>query len=297
MMLGRVGVALAAVAALVLSACGSADGSGEGKVRVVTTLGIFADFVRNVGGDRVEVVELLPPGADPHTYELEPKQVARITDAGIAFVNGLGFEEAILPAIERNLPDGAPLVELSEGLEPLEGGDEQHGNPHFWLDVTYAMRYVERIRDGLARVDPEGAPAYEANAAHYLDELAALDAEIEEGVLAIPAERRKLVTFHDSFPYFGRRYGFEIVAVVVQAPGREPSAADIAVLGKELKAEGIPTVYSEPQINARILELAAEDAGIEVRELYSDSFSGDVDTYVEMMRFNLRQLREGLGEP
>ncbi len=281
---------LAAIAALALAACGDADGEHTSrKLRVVTTLEIFADFARNVGGDRVDVTALLPPGADPHTYELAPAQLADIARADVIFVNGLAFEEAALGAIERNAPADAPVVTLSEGLTPLDG------NPHFWLDVTYAMRYVERIRDALSDIDPEEAPTYAARAAHYLAQLEALDADFRAAMERIPPERRKLVTFHDAFPYLASRYGLEVVAVVVKSPGREPSAADVAELARRLREQDVPAVFKEPQFNARVLELAARDAGVEVRELYSDALSSEAPTYIDMMRFNLRQLTEGLG--
>lgn len=270
-------------------ACGAGEEEDAGRVRVVTTLGIFADFARNVGGERVEIEALLPPGADAHTYELAPRQVAGIGRADVVFINGLHLEEAILGAIERDVSAEAPVVRLSEGLTPLDN------NPHFWLDVTYAMRYVEVMRDTLSAVDPEGAEAYAANAARYLGELEALDGEVRAAVGRIPPERRKLVTFHDAFRYLAERYGLEVVALVVKSPGREPSASDVAELARQIAEQRIPTVFREPQFSARILELAARDAGVRVGELYSDALTGGVDTYIEMMRFNARQLEEGLG--
>ena len=290
----RVGLLLAAFAVLFLAlaaGCGEEGGKADDRIRVVTTLSIFADFARNVGGDRGDVAALLPPGADAHTFELGAADLAKVTEADVVFVNGLGLEEAMLDAVEANLPGGAPLIVLSEGLTSLDG------NPHLWLDVTYAKRYVERIRDALSSVDAEGADGYAANAEKYLSELSRLDIEIRSGIESIPAERRRLVTFHDVFPYFARRYGLEVVAYVVRSPGREPSASEVADLTRKIRAEDVPTVYKEPQFSARILELTARDAGVQVRELYTDSLSGEVDTYVEMMRYDLKQLQEGLGGP
>lgn len=289
----RFAVAWLAVALAVLAAscAGNGNDARSGRIRVVTTLGIFADFARNVGGERVEVTALLPPGADPHTYELPPARVAAIARADVIFVNGLDFEEAALGPIRENARADAPIATLSEGLTPLDH------NPHFWLDVTNAMRYVERIRDALLEVDPEGAEIYRQGAARYLAALDALDREFSQAVSRIPPERRKLVTFHDAFAYLARRYGLEVVAFVVAAPGREPSASDVADLAAKLRDQDIPCVYAEPQFNARILELAARDAGVELRELYSDALTDEVPTYVDMMQFNMRQLEEGLARP
>jgi zinc/manganese transport system substrate-binding protein/manganese/iron transport system substrate-binding protein len=157
------------------------------------------------------------------------------------------------------------------------------------------MRYVEKIRDGLIEVDPSGADLYRANAAAYLDELDALDKETATAIESIPPERRKLVTFHDAFPYFAERYGLEVVGVVVESPGREPSARELADLSDEIRAQGVPTVFAEPEYDAKMLEIAAEDAGVEVKTLLSHAFTSDVHSYVELIRFDVQQLVEGLG--
>ena len=136
---------------------------------------------------------------------------------------------------------------------------------------------------------------YEANSAAYLGELDALDSEMETAIGSIPPENRKLVTFHDAFPYLAERYGLEVVAVVVPSPGQEPSAQDVAQLTETLRSERVPAAFKEPQFNARVLELAADDAGVRVLDLLSDAYTGDVDSYIDLMRFNLRQLQEGLG--
>jgi zinc/manganese transport system substrate-binding protein/manganese/iron transport system substrate-binding protein len=285
--------------AVLASACASdaSNGGSRASVRAVTSLEIFADMVRNVGGDRVDVDALLPSGADPHTYELSPQRVADVARADIVFVNGLGLEESIHDVIENNA--GGPVLELTEGLPLLEEtgdkDDGHEGNPHAWLDARLAARYVEHIRDGLIGIDPEGAAEYEANAAAYLEELGALDREIEEAVQSIPEQNRKLVTFHDAFPYLASRYGLEIIAVVLESPGQEPNARDVARLTETLRAAGVPAVFREPQFNAEILEQAADEAGVRVLELLSDAYTDGVDSYIDLMRYNMEQLLEGLG--
>ncbi len=269
-------------------ACGGDGGGGDqARLHAVASLEIFADFVRQVGGDRVDVDALLPSGADPHTYELTPGRVADIARADVAFVNGLRLEGNVRKAIDENA--GGPVVELSQGLPTIED------NPHLWLDVRQAAGYVERIRDTLIGQDPAGRAVYEANAAAYLEQLGALDREMEAAVLSIPPERRKLVTFHDAFPYLAMRYGLEVVGVVAPSPGQEPSAQDVAELTRTLQDAGVPAVFKEPQFNADVLEAAAADAGVRVFDLLSDAYSADVHSYLELMRFNLQQLKEGLG--
>ena len=295
-------VILGLIVGLALGACGDEGGHGDGEapVRAVATLEIFADMVRNVGGERVDVDALLPSGSDPHTFELAPNRVADIARADIVFMNGLALEESIEDVITNNAE--GPVIALTEGLPTIEneGGapaDDDEGplNPHAWLDVRLAALYVERIRDELIAIDPEGSATYEANATAYLERLGDLDREMEEAVLSIPEANRKLVTFHDAFPYLAERYGLEIVAVVVPSPGQEPSAQAVADLVRTLEAEDIPAVYKEPQFNAEVLDRAASEAGVRVLDLLSDAYIEGVDSYVGLMEFNIAQLREGLG--
>ncbi len=284
---GLVGVVL-----LVLLACGSSDDDqASGEIRVAVSLEVFADMVRNVAGDRADVEALLPSGADTHTYELPPNRVARVVQADITFINGLGLEEASEDVIRNNA--SGPVIELADGLPVLGADDQSGGNPHLWLNVQLASRYVETIRDALIELDPDGRADYQSNADAYLDELAVLDEEFVVVVEAIPAENRKLVTFHDAYPYMAERYGLEITAVVVPSPGQEPSAQAIADLVRDI--EGLPAVFKEPQFNAEVLELAAEDTGVRVLDLLSDAYVDGVDSYVELMHFNMNQLLEGLG--
>ncbi len=281
-----------------LTACGddrttSAGQRGAGPVRVAASISVLGDLVAQVGGERVTVIGLIPPGADGHTFQPAPRDVKQLADVRAVFLNGLGLEERLAGVIANNVPKSAPVVELAAGLPTLEG-DEHGANPHLWLDATLAARYVERIRDTLSGADPEGAAAYQANATRYLAELAQLDADLRAQIATIPAAQRKLVTFHDAFPYFAQAYGLELVGFVVRSPGREPSAREVKDLGETLRAQGVRTVYKEPQLNAKLLEQAAKDAGVKVDVLYSDALTGDIATYVAMMRRNGEHLVRGL---
>jgi manganese/iron transport system substrate-binding protein len=282
----------ALIASVLLIACQEEEEAEERetpRVNVVVSLAIFADFARQVGGDRVDVSTLVPAGADPHTYEPGPSRVAKLTKADLVIVNGLGLEAALEDVVEENTSSSAILVELAEGLPVIDK------NPHLWLDVLNAIAYVEHIRDALAEIDLAGADTYRANADGYLAELRTLDEGVAATIDSIPPERRKLVTFHDAFPYLARRYGLEMIAVVVASPGKEPSAKDVANLVDAIAAEDVPAVFKEPQLNARILELAADDAGVEVCTLYSGTLDKKVDTYVKLMRFNAIELARCLG--
>ncbi len=283
--LGIIPLLVVAMAVAIACADGDDEPSDTDNVRVLASLEIFADMASNVGGDRATVAALLPSGADVHTYELPPSRVADVARADIIFLNGLALEEQAGEIARTNA--SGPVIELTERLPVIDG------NPHLWLDAGLAARYVERIRDELTNIDPDGRTVYEANAAAYLEELESLDLEMERTISTIPAKDRRLVTFHDAFVYLAQRYGLEIVAVVAPSPGQEPSARDIGELSDAI--EGVPAVFKEPQFNAAVLELVAEEQGVQVLNLLSDAYVDGVSTYVQLMRFNMNQLVEGLG--
>ena len=275
------------------AACGgSGGGSGVGKVQVVTTLPLLADLVRNVGGDRVEVTALLPSGSDPHTFEPAPRDVQKVEGAQIAFANGLDLEPGALRLLEANLPQGAPLVKLGD-----EVAGETGVNPHLWLDMDKARQYLRLVRENLAKVDPGGDAKYQQNLEAYQKQLDETERYVGEKIDSIPQANRKLVTTHDAFDYLARYLGLQVVAFVARGPGQEPSPEDVANLSRAIKSEGIPAVFVEPQTGAesRVLEQAADDAGVAVCTLYSDSLDDKVRSYVELMRFDADELARCLG--
>ena len=291
--LGRAAVLVALLTAL--AACAGAPAARSGRVQVVTTLPLFADFIRNVGGDRVDVTAIVPAGAGPEDYQPTPQDAIAVSRADVIFYNGLGLEKAVDSMLKNQARRDAVQVTFATGMPFIKDEDSPGGNPHMWLDVRRAMIYVGRVRDALSQVDPSGADVYKASAAAYLDKLDALDGQIEAQMKAIPEARRKLVTYHDAFPYFAQRYGLQVVGVVLHNVGSEPSAADMADLARALKENSVQTVYVEPQFDPRLMTLMARDAGAQVRPLYSDALDQKTPTYIDMMRFNARQIVEGLG--
>lgn len=324
------GAALAAVLAAGCGGSGEAEGSSE-RVQVAASISVIGDLAGEVAGDRAEVFTIVPAGADVHTFQPSPSDAQKISGSEVVFQNGLGLEEWMDGLVESAGGEGARVVELGEGLETLEeeeghghgeeaghneeeaataeeGHDEEEhdaeehahehaeGNPHLWLDVHNAERYVEKIRDTLVEADPEGAETYRANAEEYLAELEELDAYVEEKAAGIPEERRKLVTFHDAFPYFAAAYGFEPVDVILQNPEAEPSGREAADLVREIEEQDVPAVFTEPQFNQGVADTIAEEAGVEVYELYSDALvdDPDADSYEDMMRTNIDRVAEGL---
>jgi len=278
-----------AVAALGAACGGDNVSDTSGQVKVTATLGLFRDLVQQVGGDRVQVSTLVPDGTDVHTYEPPPSQIVKLSQAKLVVMNGLNLEAALEGTIRENASSSATVLELAAGLPTLED------NPHLWLDVNNGMTYVERIRDALVSIDPAAADIYHANSEGYLAQLRTLDQEVTAAVESIPSENRKLVTFHDAYPYLAQGYGLQIVGFVVQSAGSEPSAQEVADLTNAIRDQHVPAVFKEPQFSARILELAADDAGVQVCFLYSDAFSDEVKSYVDLMRFNARELARCLG--
>lgn len=275
-------------------ACGDgSDGGDDSKVQVVTTLPLFADFIREVGGDRVEVTALVPSGADPHTFEPAPKDVAKLEGADLVIVNGLDLEPFANNTIAPNVPDDVPLVELvTPSLEVI------NDNPHLWMDVANAREYINTISAALVEVDPDGISAYEANSAAYLTELDALETYVQAQVDAIPEARRKLITAHDAFVYLAKSTGLEVVGFVVEGPGGEPSPDDLENIIETAQAEDIPAVFTEPQVStvSETLEEIANDAGVEVCKLYSDALDDTVKSYIELMTYDADELLRCLGD-
>jgi zinc/manganese transport system substrate-binding protein/manganese/iron transport system substrate-binding protein len=282
---------------LVLAACGGESESGSegapasGALKVVATTTVFADMVRNVGGDRTTVDSIIPSGVGPEDYEAKPDDARKLTDASLIVSNGVGLDD-FLERLLNSAGGEHPRLVLGEGIPTLTVDGEE--NPHFWLDPTLVKRYyVPAIAAKLAELDPDGKATYDANAAAYGSKLDTLDAELMATIEEIPVENRKLVTFHDAFPYFARHFGFELVGVILENVGQDPSAADLAKLVEEVKAAGAKAVFSEAQFSPKLSETLAQEAGITqvVTTLYTDAL-GDppADTYLGMMRWNVDQI-------
>lgn len=290
---------LAALCAVVVAACGGGSAADparptDDRLRVVATFSILGDVVANVGGDRVALTTLVGPDGDAHVYEPTPQDAAAIANAAVVFENGLGFEAWLDELVEGSGTTAVRVVTtngIEAGVLVEEGVEEQ--DPHVWQDVRNEIVVAEHVRDALVAADPDGKDAYEANAAAYMDELEALDAEIEERVASLPAERRKLVTTHDAFGYFARRYGFEIVgtALPLSTEAADPAAGDVAALVDRIEAAGVPAIFAENIENQALLERIANDAGVEPGpDLYSDALgpAGSAGaTYLGMMRTNV----------
>ena len=295
-------VAAAAIAGLwaSLAACQASpaspgvSGSGD-RIRVVTTTTVFADMVRNVGGDLVDVTSLVPKNGDVHTFEPKPADVRAVARARLLVMNGLGLDDWLARTITNASSSDTPLVTLAvdlPGVTLLPGEDPGTQNPHLFMDPRYAELYVDRIAAGLKQVDPKDARRIDEQAATYKTRLKSLDEWVRTQVSSIPAANRKLVTFHDAFPYYAREYGITIVGVAVAAPGQDPSAGYTASLIDAIRNAGVKAIFSESQFPAKLVEqLSAETGAKVVANLYDDAL-GDapVTSYEAVIRWDTQQL-------
>lgn len=286
------------------------------KIPVVASFSILGDFVKEVGGDRVSVSTLVGPNGDAHVFQPSPADAKKVAAAKLVFVNGLGFEGWIDRLVKAS-GTKAEVVVATAGITPREMAEEEDGHdhdhkkhadahdhdhggidPHAWQSVGNAERYVANIRDALIAADPAGKATYEANAAAYTAKLDALDAQVKAAIAAIPAERRRIITSHDAFGYFGAAYGMEFVAPQGVSTESEASAKDVARIIRQIKASKIPAVFMENISDPRLVKRIAAETDAKIGgELYSDALSDDkgpASTYIDMMQNNIRQFSAAL---
>lgn len=292
---------LASLSLFVASACnggvvGPSGGSGsaEGRIAVVTTSSVFADMVRNVGGDSVTVTSLVPKGLDVHTYQVTPADLRAVAGADLYVMNGLGLDDWLEKTI-RAAGSGAPVLRLGvdlPGAVLLPGDSPSTQNPHLWMDVAYARAYAARIADALKSADPARAADIDQTAAAYDGRLADLDAWVRQQIATIPPADRRFVLFHDALPYFARAYGLTVVGVAVEAPGQDPSAGEIATLIDTIKASGVKAIFSETQFPTALVDQIARETGASVvANLYDDTLGDDpVASYEALIRWDVDHL-------
>jgi zinc/manganese transport system substrate-binding protein len=269
----------------------------EERLNVVASFSILADFVMNVGGDKVNVTPLVGPNGDIHVYAPAPSDAKTVGDVKLLVINGLGLE-GWLPRLVQSSGSRAAIVTASNGVVPLKHGSE--ADPHAWQSVANAKIYVANIRDALAAADPADAAAFRASAERYLAELDALDAEVRAAVAKIPPARRKVISTHNAFGYFAAAYGIEFIAPSGVSTENEPGARDIAAIIRQIKAEKIPAVFLENISDDRLIRRIAAESGAKVGgTLYSDSLTGEkgpAPTYIDLVRHNIKALTSALGE-
>jgi zinc/manganese transport system substrate-binding protein len=280
--------------ALALS-LGTSPLHAQTRLKVVASFSILGDFVKNVGGDRVEVTTLVGPDGDVHVYTPTPADVRKIADAKLLVVNGFGLE-GWLPRLIQAAGGKAAIVTATDGIAPLKAGSD--ADPHAWQSVANAEKYVANIRDALAAADPVDAEVFRQNARIYLARLEALDGEVRQAISQIPESRRRMISTHDAFGYFAARYGIAFIAPIGVSTEAEPSARDIADIIAQVRTEHTPAVFLERIGDPRLMRRISQETGAKVGgTLYSDSLTdekGEAPTYIDMVRHNIRTLTSAL---
>ena len=274
--------------------CGdSGNESPPPAVTVATTLPLFADMVHEIDRERVEVLTVVPADENPHSFKPSADELERVGDVGLVLYNGLDLEASFEQLLFENKRRGAQIIAFSRDVaSPTVDGQtafEAKDNPHLWLDPLLALTYADTVADSLAIVDGAASSTYMDNLREYKARLRALDEEIAATVDSIPKDKRKLVTFHDSFVHFADRYGFDVIGVVSPAAG-EPSSEKLGEIREAIKSQGVAAVFAEAGFDAGPMEQLAADAGVRLCTLYSDVLGAEVKTYVEMMRRNAEEL-------
>lgn len=306
MLTRRSAVSLLAGCLAVAASAGPAAAQNAEKLKVVASFSVLGDMVRNVGGERIELVTLVGPNGDAHVYSPTPADGRRLTEAKIVFTNGLKFEGWIDRLIKSSGTKAA-RVEAAKGVKPLRGEEDGHGHghhdhgssdPHAWQSIGNAKTYVASVRDALIAADAAGKDTYEANAGAYLKQLDELEAEVKSLVAGIPTERRRIITSHDAFRYFEAAYGIDFVSPQGVSTESEASAKDVARIIQQIKREKIAAVFVENVSDARLMERIAKETGAKIGDrVYSDALSepnGPAGTYIDMMRHNIRAFSAAL---
>jgi ABC-type Zn uptake system ZnuABC Zn-binding protein ZnuA len=293
---------------LTLVACSSGPTASDGRIHVVTTVSPITNIVQNVGGDRVAVTGIVPEGTNSHTFEPAPSDASVMENAQIVFINGLHLEEPTRELAEANVGDGVPIVELADRTItpdeyifdfsfPKEGGSP---NPHLWTNPLYAKAYARIVRDELSKIDPDGAATYEDNFASLAKRIDSLDAAVRAATETVPEENRKLLTYHDSFPYFAREYGWQVIGAIQPSDFADPTPQEVADLIDQIRRERIPAIFGSEVFPSPVLEqIAAETGATYVDDLRDDDLPGEVGdrdhSYLGLMVFDFKTIVGALG--
>jgi ABC-type Zn uptake system ZnuABC Zn-binding protein ZnuA len=301
----------ALLALAVLAAACSGDDAGEddsGRLQVVTTVSPITNIVQNVAGDLADVTGIVPEGMNSHTFEPAPSDAVSMAEADVVFMNGLHLEEPTRELADANVRGGVEIVELGDrtiGPDeyifdfsfPQEQGDP---NPHLWTNPPYAERYAEIVKDTLSDLDPANADAYAEHYEAFAARLDELDGLVREVTASVPAENRKLLTYHDSFPYFAREYGWSVIGAIQPSDFAEPTAQEVANLIDQIRQEQVPAIFGSEVFASPVLEQIAAETGAEyIDDLRDDDLpgeNGDAEhSYLGLMVFDFRTFMGALG--
>lgn len=296
------------------TAAQSGDRQTQGKLLVVTTVAPLTNIVSNIAGERVEVKGIIPEGTDSHTFEPRPSDSDLLSKGDLILVNGLELEVPTLKLANSAKPKETEIYELGtntitekdyvfDASFPKEGGKP---NPHLWVSTEYAESYAKQAAEQLKKLDPQGADYYDTNLKTYLQQLDQLNKVTEAVVASIPPENRKLLTYHDSWAYWAKEYGFQVIGAIQPSDFNEPSAQDVAKLIDQIRNSKVPAIFGSEVFPSEVEEQIAREAKVKVANTSDDDLPGEGSanamqntnpehTYVGMMADNLRILAENLG--
>jgi ABC-type Zn uptake system ZnuABC Zn-binding protein ZnuA len=289
--------------------CGSdAGGSDDGLLQVATTVAPITSIAANIGGDRVKITGIVPEGTNSHTFEPKPSDAELLSRIDVMYVNGLKLEEPTKDLAQQNLKDGAQIVDLGtqaiprslymyDFSFPKSGG---RPNPHLWTDPKYALKYAQLIRDDLSRRDPKDAAYFAANYDRFRTKVGLLDAAMRTSFATIPRAKRKLLTYHDAYAYFGRDYGWDVIGAIQVSDFEEPTAKDVAGLIDQIRAEKVPAIFGSEVFPSPVLAQIGKEAGVKYVDVLRDDDlpgkPGDPDhSWMGLMHFDYVTMTEAMG--
>ena len=301
--------------ALAIVACGGEsdessqnDDQQDHRLRVVTTVSPITSIVENIGGRRIRLEGVVPEGVNSHTFEPTPSMAKLMADADLIIINGLFLEEPTLALAEANKK--AEAVILSLGDQSVTPDEWQfdftfpesagHPNPHLWPDPNLGLRYSELVHDQLAAMDPDNATYYAGNLERFRSLVSQMDQAIRVAVATVPEENRKLLTYHDSWAYFAKQYGMEVIGAVQPSNFSQPSVREVAELIDQVRELGLPAVFGSRVFSSDVLEAIAGEADAQfIDELADDDLPGKPGdpqhTYLGLMQQNLAAMIPALG--
>jgi ABC-type Zn uptake system ZnuABC Zn-binding protein ZnuA len=294
---------------LLLAGCSNpAQASTQGKINVVTDVSPITSIVYNIGGERINLTGIIPEGSDSHTYEPVPSDARALAQADVVFLNGLNLNPFIFKLAQANLKKGASIIQLgNETITPSQyiydfsfpksGGSP---NPHLWMNPIYALHYAEIVKDKLSQLDPANATYYQDNYNAYQPRIMALDQAIQTSVDSIPPANRKLLTYHDSFPYFALRYGMTVIGAIQPSNFSEPSAREVAQLIQQIEQVKVPAIFGSEVFPSPVLKQIGQETGaVYVDTLRDDTLPGNPGdpnhTYIGLMVFDVATMTKALG--
>ncbi len=306
-----------ALSGFVAVGCSSGDGASAresegthagGLLNVVTTVSPITNIAQNVGGDRVSIMGIVPEGTNSHTFEPAPSDAAAFADADIVFINGLHLEEPTRELADANVADGVPVVEVGTQTIPEDryiydfsfpesGGDP---NPHLWTSPIYAGTYAAIIARELGAVDPDNADYYQRNYEVFQARIDELDRSVRQVTATVPEQNRALLTYHDSFPYFAREYGWDIIGAIQPADFADPTSQEVAALIDQIRTEHVPAIFGSEVFPSPVLEQIAQETGATyVDSLRDDDLPGEngdpEHSYFGLMVFDFETFMGALG--